>query len=43
MNFGLTSDQEAIRDHVRALLDEVCSMEYVAQCDANATPPPRSV
>ena len=39
MNFGLTSDQEAIRDHVRALLDEVCSMEYVAQCDANAKPP----
>ena len=39
MNFGLTSDQEAIRDHVRALLDEVCSMEYVAQCDANAMPP----
>jgi alkylation response protein AidB-like acyl-CoA dehydrogenase len=39
MNFGLTSDQEAIRDHVRALLDEVCSMAYVEQCDANAKPP----
>jgi alkylation response protein AidB-like acyl-CoA dehydrogenase len=39
MNFGLTSDQEAIRDHVRALLDEVCSMEYVAQCDAQEKPP----
>jgi len=39
MNFGLTRDQEAIRDHVRALLDEVCSMAYVEQCDANAKPP----
>ena len=39
MNFGLTSDQEAIRDHVRTLLDEVCSLDYVARCDANEQPP----
>jgi alkylation response protein AidB-like acyl-CoA dehydrogenase len=39
VNFGLTSDQEAMRDHVRALLDDVCSMEYAAKCDETMTPP----
>lgn len=39
MNFGLTSEQQAIRDHVRALLDDVCSMEYAARCDETGTPP----
>ncbi|MES2183811.1 MAG: acyl-CoA dehydrogenase family protein [Pseudomonadota bacterium] len=39
MIFGLTSEQEAMRDHVRALLDDVCTMEYAAQCDATLTPP----
>ncbi|GAA5234575.1 acyl-CoA dehydrogenase [Verticiella sediminum] len=39
MNFGLTSEQQAMRDHVRALLDDVCSMEYAARCDETHTPP----
>jgi len=39
MNYGLTSEQQAIRDHVRALLDDVCSMEYAARCDETGTPP----
>ena len=39
MNFGLTSEQVAMRDHVRALLDNVCSMDYAARCDADQTPP----
>jgi acyl-CoA dehydrogenase len=39
MNFGITSDQEAMVDHVRALLDDVCGMDYVARCDENMTPP----
>ena len=39
MNFGLTIEQEAMRDHVRALLDDVCSMDYAAKCDETHTPP----
>jgi acyl-CoA dehydrogenase len=39
MNFGMTPDQEAMRDHVRALLDDVCTMKYAEQCDNNRTPP----
>jgi alkylation response protein AidB-like acyl-CoA dehydrogenase len=39
MNFGLTSEQLAIRDHVKTLLDDVCNMEYVARCDEKAKPP----
>jgi len=39
MNFGLTSDQEAMVSHVRALLDDVCTMEYAARCDAEYKPP----
>ena len=39
MNFGLTSEQQAMRDHVRALLDDVCSMDYAARCDETHTPP----
>lgn len=39
MNFGLTSEQQAMRDHVRALLDNVCSMDYAAKCDETHTPP----
>jgi acyl-CoA dehydrogenase len=39
MNFGLTTDQEAMLGHVRTLLDDVCSMEYAARCDATQTPP----
>ncbi len=39
MNFGLTSDQSAIRDHVKNLLDVECSLEYVARCDESGHPP----
>ncbi len=39
MNFGLSSDQQAMRDHVRALLDDVCTMDYAAKCDETRTPP----
>jgi acyl-CoA dehydrogenase len=39
MNFGLTSEQEGMLHHVRALLDDVCTMEYAAKCDATFTPP----
>jgi acyl-CoA dehydrogenase len=39
VNFGLTNDQKAMRDHVRALLDDVCPMEYAAKCDETCTPP----
>jgi acyl-CoA dehydrogenase len=39
MNFGLTSEQVALRDHVRVLLDDVCSMDYAARCDAEQKPP----
>jgi acyl-CoA dehydrogenase len=39
MNFGMTPDQEAMRDHVRTLLDDVCTMKYAEQCDNNRTPP----
>jgi acyl-CoA dehydrogenase len=39
VNFGLTSDQQAMRDHVRALLDDVCTMAYAAKCDETYTPP----
>lgn len=39
MNFGLTSDQEDMVHHVRALLDDVCTMAYAARCDETHTPP----
>ena len=39
MNFGITSEQESMIGHVRALLDDVCSMEYAAKCDETKTPP----
>ncbi len=39
MNFGISSDQEAMLGHVRALLDDVCTMDYAARCDATMTPP----
>ncbi len=38
-NFGLSSDHEALVGHVRALLDDVCSMEYAARCDEQMKPP----
>lgn len=39
MNFGITSEQESMIGHVRALLDDVCSMDYAAKCDETMTPP----
>ena len=39
MNFGITSEQASMIDHVRALLDDVCSMEYAARCDETQKPP----
>jgi len=39
MNFGLTSDQEQLRDHVKSLLDNECSLDYVERCDTSGTAP----
>lgn len=39
MNFGLTAEQLAIREHVKYLLDKECSLEYVARCDEKGQPP----
>lgn len=39
MDFGLTSDQKAMLEHVRALLDDVCPLEYATKCDETKTPP----
>lgn len=39
MNFGLSSDQTAMREHVKDLLDRECSLAYVAHCDETAQPP----
>jgi acyl-CoA dehydrogenase len=39
VEFGLTAEQRALRDHVRALLDDVCTMDYAARCDETYTPP----
>jgi alkylation response protein AidB-like acyl-CoA dehydrogenase len=39
MNFGLTAEQLAIREHVKTLLDKECSLAYVAGCDKQGQPP----
>lgn len=39
MDFSFTSDQEALRHHVRELLDEVCPPDYAEKCDDEARPP----
>lgn len=39
MNFGLTQEQKAMRDHVKQLLDQTCSMDYAARCDEQGRPP----
>ncbi|HET9903987.1 MAG TPA: acyl-CoA dehydrogenase family protein [Xanthobacteraceae bacterium] len=39
MDFSFTRDQEALRDHLRELLDDVCPPDYAAHCDAEARPP----
>jgi acyl-CoA dehydrogenase len=39
MDFSFNADQDALRDHVRALLDDVCPPDYAARCDDEAQPP----
>ena len=39
MNFGITSDQQAMLGHVRTLLDDVCSLQYASHCDEQMKPP----
>ena len=36
LNFSLTSEQEAMRDALRAFLEKECPSEYVRECDENA-------
>jgi alkylation response protein AidB-like acyl-CoA dehydrogenase len=36
LNFSLTSEQEAMRDALRAFLEKECPPEYVRECDENA-------
>ena len=39
MDFGFTPDQEVLRTNARKILREVCTQDYVAQCDKEARPP----
>ena len=39
MDFSFTSDQEALRGHIQALLDEVCTAQYAERCDNEGRPP----
>jgi len=39
MDFAFTQDQETLRGHLKDLLDSVCTPEYAARCDDEATPP----
>jgi len=39
MDFSFTAEQEQVREHLQALLREVCSPEYAARCDEEARPP----
>jgi alkylation response protein AidB-like acyl-CoA dehydrogenase len=39
MDFSFTPEQENLRAHVAALLDEVCPAQYAARCDAERRPP----
>src|SRR5262245_16058608 len=39
MDFSFTPDQEELRGHLSALLDEVCPPEYAERCDNEAQPP----
>jgi alkylation response protein AidB-like acyl-CoA dehydrogenase len=39
VDFAFTSEQESLRDHVRALLDEVCPPHYAERCDNEGRPP----
>lgn len=39
MDFSFTQEQETLRQHVRELLDDVCTPEYAERCDNDAHPP----
>ena len=39
MDFSFTPDQDALREHIRELLDEVCPPSYAERCDEDARPP----
>ena len=39
MDFGFTPDQEVLRTNARKILQEVCTQDYVQQCDNEARPP----
>jgi acyl-CoA dehydrogenase len=39
MDFSFTTDQEALRDHIKQLLDDVCPPEYAKKCDDEGHPP----
>ena len=39
MDFAFTPEQEQLRAHLRALLDQVCPAEYAERCDNEARPP----
>jgi acyl-CoA dehydrogenase len=39
MDFSFTAEQENLRAHLKALLDEACPPEYAARCDEEERPP----
>ena len=39
MDFTFTAEQETLRNHLQALLDDVCPPEYAQRCDEEAAPP----
>ncbi len=39
MDFAFTPEQERLRAHLAALLDDVCRAEYAERCDTEARPP----
>jgi acyl-CoA dehydrogenase len=39
MDFSFSPEQEGLRAHVKALLDDVCPPEYAERCDNEARPP----
>ena len=39
VDFSFTTEQESLREHLQALLDEVCPPEYAERCDAEGRPP----
>lgn len=39
MDFSFTPEQDALRNHLRELLDAVCPPEYAERCDSEGRPP----